>query len=152
MAMDLDMLYFQAFVASLSSFKSIYNEVKAKFHDNLTFTSLNDIYSQRCGLLFASNLSSNTRKADVRHCEFILLSRYHRSAKDFFDTEPASKPFTPRYHIICDSGIFPFSPWCLLNVMLIEWKGDWAERLAIGLIHEDAWGSARPVKKHIMLG
>jgi hypothetical protein len=50
-----------------------------------------------------------------------------------------------------DTRKFQAKPWCLLNVMLIEWKGESAERLAIAQIHEDAWAKAGAAKKKIVL-
>ena len=41
--------------------------------------------------------------------------------------------------------------WCLFNVMMIEWKGNVAYRLAIGRIHVDAFLYAEPLKKVVHL-
>jgi hypothetical protein len=56
--------------------------------------------------------------------DFVLLSR-------------SSNPVTPVQLI--DSSQFPPWPWSLLNVMLVEWHGNFARRLAVGVIHDDAW-------------
>jgi hypothetical protein len=42
-------------------------------------------------------------------------------------------------------------PWCLFNVMMIEWKGRVAYRLAIGRIHVDAFLYADSIRKEITL-
>jgi len=39
------------------------------------------------------------------------------------------------------------------NVMLIRWvREEYAERIAVGQIHEDAWTMAWPVVRRIVLG
>lgn len=40
---------------------------------------------------------------------------------------------------------------CMLNVMLIRWRGEFAERITIGRMHESAWNAASPKKKLIRL-
>lgn len=50
-----------------------------------------------------------------------------------------------------DVDVFFYSEWHLLNVMLIQRDGDRAQRLDIGLIHEDAWVEANPVRMLIKL-
>lgn len=144
------MLYFQAFIVTRSSFPPLDGRL-SPFHRELkipSFTRLKDGNSQRRGVLFESDSSPHMCEADHRHSEFVLLSRYYRESEKMFKCTM----FSNIYNLICDRRIFPFSPWCLLNIMLIEWKGDRAERLAIGLIHEDAWSNAVPTKKHIILG
>jgi hypothetical protein len=42
-------------------------------------------------------------------------------------------------------------PWCLFNVMMIQWKGDIAYRSAIGRIHVDAFLYANAAEKMITL-
>lgn len=39
----------------------------------------------------------------------------------------------------------------VLNVLLIEWKGNYAERVAVGRFFEDAWIKRGPVMKDIEL-
>ena len=41
---------------------------------------------------------------------------------------------------------------CVANIMLIEWKNSYAERLAIGQVHEDAWAAVQTERKDIILG
>jgi hypothetical protein len=55
------------------------------------------------------------------------------------------------YQLAFNNEGYPFSQWSLLNIMLIQWKGDQAERLNIGLMHEHAFKNAGPVKKNILL-
>ncbi|KAI9857101.1 MAG: hypothetical protein M1813_008592 [Trichoglossum hirsutum] len=42
--------------------------------------------------------------------------------------------------------------WCVANVMLIEWKGPVAERVAIGRIHVEAWKASEVQGRWIILG
>jgi hypothetical protein len=39
----------------------------------------------------------------------------------------------------------------MLNVILIKWVGEHAERVAVARIHEDAWLQCAPIKKEIVL-
>ena len=50
-----------------------------------------------------------------------------------------------------DMDVFTSRKWCLLNVMLIKRDGDRAQRVSIGVIHEDAWVEANPVPMLIKL-
>ena len=43
-------------------------------------------------------------------------------------------------------------PWCLYNVLLVEWKGEVAERVGVGAVHIDAWAQAKPKRRVITLG
>lgn len=42
-------------------------------------------------------------------------------------------------------------PWCLCNVMMIARDGDFAERVAVGLMHVTAFWQAAPVRKVLRL-
>lgn len=68
--------------------------------------------------------------------EFMLLSRSNIMAKNliFFDEEA-----------------FQGREWCFINVMLIERDKDRAQRLGVGVIHEDAWVKAEPISMLIKL-
>ena len=43
-------------------------------------------------------------------------------------------------------------PWCMYNIMLVEWKDGVAYRLGVGKMHIDSWAQASPKKKIIELG
>ena len=43
-------------------------------------------------------------------------------------------------------------PWCVYNIMLVEWIDGVAYRLGVGQMHIDSWAQAHPVKKTIELG
>lgn len=38
-----------------------------------------------------------------------------------------------------DTDLFPPRPWCFLNVTLVDIAGSIAQRLGVGVVHEDAW-------------
>lgn len=50
-----------------------------------------------------------------------------------------------------DEDVFGEGEWTMLNVMLIKWVGEHAERVAVGRIHEDAWAAGEPVRREIVL-
>lgn len=50
-----------------------------------------------------------------------------------------------------DEEVFTPEPWKVLNVILIKWVGDHAERVAVARIHDDAWPRQNPVIKDIVL-
>ena len=53
----------------------------------------------------------------------------------------------------CDQRRFDVSkPWCLYNVMLVEWEAQVAYRMGLGTVHIDAWAQAKPREKIITLG
>lgn len=53
----------------------------------------------------------------------------------------------------CDQRRFDTEkPWCLYNVMLVEWIGEVAYRLGVGTVHIDAWARAKPRRTVITLG
>ncbi|KAB2571506.1 hypothetical protein DBV05_g9853 [Lasiodiplodia theobromae] len=61
-------------------------------------------------------------------------------------TEPvhhhiAATQFQPAYF---DRARFEERSYCLLNVMMIERRGNVAQRLGVALVHEDAWAEAGP--------
>ncbi|MCJ1282912.1 hypothetical protein MMC26_002238 [Xylographa opegraphella] len=43
-------------------------------------------------------------------------------------------------------------PWCMYNIMLVEWIDDVAYRLGVGKMHIDAWAQAEATRKIITLG
>ena len=72
--------------------------------------------------------------------EFMLMSR----------TEGIELRSYPQVEYF-DTNVFTKRPWCLLNVMLIERKGNVARRLGIGVVHEDAWLARDPTSVLIKL-
>jgi hypothetical protein len=50
-----------------------------------------------------------------------------------------------------DKLAFKQGSWCLLNIMLVEWRGSEAERVTIGKIHLDAWEKLKTRRRLIRL-
>ncbi|MCJ1278475.1 hypothetical protein MMC21_006292 [Puttea exsequens] len=58
-----------------------------------------------------------------------------------------------KHSCACDQRRFYLSkPWCLYNVMLVEWEAQVAYRMGLGTVHIDAWAQAKPREKIITLG
>jgi heterokaryon incompatibility protein (HET) len=113
-----------------------------------TVTKLFDKENQYCGLLFKTTMKTKRIRKHKRPLEFILISSFGES-KDrrsgFQTTDTKLRPF--------DESKFPWrgAGSGLVNVILIEWYDEIAERLSVARIHKQAWNSANPVKKHIRL-
>lgn len=88
------------------------------------------------GSVFMGQGWKNNTTGNSRTFEFMLLSRSSRPVPH------------PKYY---DMDFFTFRSWHLLNVMLVQRDGDRAQRLGIGVIHEDAWVEANPVPMLIKL-
>lgn len=124
---------------------------------------LND-NEQHCGVImdFESSISTPSSTGPF---EFVLLSRNLRRKPAELTRRPAlptiHPPGTPIWDgarflwdeevVDFDEELFKAGPWRILNVMLIKWVGEHAERVAIARIHEDAWMQRNPVKKNIVL-
>jgi hypothetical protein len=97
--------------------------------------------------------------------EFVLVSRNLRREPATHTRRPAvptiHPPGTPIWHggrfvwdqevADYDEDVFAAGPWKMLNVILIKWVGEHAERVAVARIHEDAWLQCAPIKKEIVL-
>ncbi|KAF1845169.1 uncharacterized protein K460DRAFT_366056 [Cucurbitaria berberidis CBS 394.84] len=124
---------------------------------------LND-KQQHCGVImdFESSISESSPTGPF---EFVLLSRNLRrepgtqTRKPVVPTmHPSGTPIWDGDHFVWDEEVADFDdelfeagPWKMLNVMLIKWVGEHAERVAIARIHEDVWKQQSPVKKDIVL-
>jgi hypothetical protein len=124
---------------------------------------LND-KEQQCGIImdFESSISEPSSTGPF---EFVLLSRNLRRDPADSTRRPANPtmhpPGTPIWdgerfvwdeHVVeFDDRVFEDGPWKMLNVMLIKWVGERAERVAIAKIHEDAWMQHSPTKRDIVL-
>lgn len=75
-----------------------------------------------------------------QHFDFILMSRSERNLNRGEEAK------------IFDENVLTKRLWCVLNVMMIQWKGKHAERLGVGVIHEDAWVYQNPKPTFVMLG
>ncbi|KAE8449800.1 hypothetical protein EG329_007276 [Mollisiaceae sp. DMI_Dod_QoI] len=67
--------------------------------------------------------------------EFVLLSRVSRPFEEWKSFQDIKK-----------------FKWDLVNVLMIRWDGEFAERVAIGFRHASLWDKSQPVRKWIRLG
>ena len=115
-----------------------------------------------CGVLLGlsgSQLSHLNDSASL--LELILLSESLPSTKfpltiqkgSTDSTLPSTDPWTT-VERMQKSHIFIEAPEGakILNVMLIEWNGDIAERVAVGQVSSTNWELACPIRKTIVLG
>jgi hypothetical protein len=111
--------------------------------------SLLDPRGKHCGLAFKPHSKTRYREDfDSGSMEYVLISSFGDSVRrrNGIETiDESVKPFDPHAF-----------PWRgkgsgLVNVMLIEWFGDIAERLTVAQLNRQAWENAKPVKKHIRL-
>ncbi|KAH6716208.1 heterokaryon incompatibility protein-domain-containing protein, partial [Leptodontidium sp. MPI-SDFR-AT-0119] len=113
-----------------------------------TVSKLLDSKNQYCGLIFKPTAKSRQRKQRVGLLQFILISSFGES-KDrrtgFQTTDTKLRPF--------DEEKFP---WMgegsgIVNLMLIKWYDEIAERISVARVHRKAWAEAGPVMRHIRL-
>ncbi|USP81606.1 hypothetical protein yc1106_08880 [Curvularia clavata] len=120
---------------------------------------------QHCGVIMDYE-SSISQPSSTGPYEFILLSRNlwrkpspeNRRPVGLTTMHPSGTPIWSQDHFLWDEVVDDFAaeqfeagPWKMLNVMLIKWVGEHAERVAIARIHEDAWNQRDPVRKCIVL-
>lgn len=154
----LDLLDFVAPVVSYMKFASIQSSTLgySKIHDS-NLNACGIWYGIKLGIplwkrtntmvleeagdgLFGAHVQGNDTQ------EVVALSRFQQFEKFWTLDHPPGL-----YEEIFESKLYPFSVWALINVMLIQWSGDQAERVDIGLMHERAFDDAGPVKKSIIL-
>ena len=104
-----------------------------KFREHLPIL---DNVGHWAGSMFMGQGWKNHIKGNGHTFEFMLLSRSSTLVDllEYFDRD-----------------VFTAREWGLLNVMLIQRDGDRAQRVGIGVIHEDAWVEANPVPMLIKL-
>lgn len=126
-------------------------------------SELSNDQNQHCGVFMEG--PSILEPSEDGPFEFVLLSRNLRAKHDEETRKPKvptmHPPGTPVWDGECfvwdlevtdfDETLYEPGPWKMLNVMLIKWVGDYAVRLAIARIHEDAWNAESPVRKEIVL-
>lgn len=62
--------------------------------------------------------------------------------------DPSSQEY---YDQMFDTYHYPLTEDWSMNVMLVQWKGEYAKRVAIGQIHADAWERSNPRRKFVRL-
>lgn len=111
--------------------------------------SLLDPRRKHCGLIFTPQAKSRYREVmDKGSMEYVLISSFGDSTRRRFNIETIDQSVTP-----FDPHAFPWRGEGngLVNVMLVEWFGDVAERFMVAQINRKAWENAKPMKKHIWL-
>ncbi|KAF2001942.1 hypothetical protein P154DRAFT_432152 [Amniculicola lignicola CBS 123094] len=158
---DSNILRFAAYTTSADGFTA-----EQLHHDGkmIPCAHLMDEKEQHCGVIMDYE-ESISAPSSTGPFEFVLLSRNIRRAPATQTRRPVIEtihpPGTPIWDgerfawdqevVDHDEDIFPSGPWKMLNVMLIKWVGDSAERVAIARIHEDAWLQRNPTRKEIVL-
>ncbi|OAK97937.1 HET-domain-containing protein [Phaeosphaeriaceae sp. SRC1lsM3a] len=97
-----------------------------------------DARQRRAGLILIPRawVAKNATQDDGH--DFILLSQARQSRIDDM----------PNF----DDAHYEQKDWCLVNVMLVKWRDDGlAERVAVGVVHYDAWKEARFATKVVKL-
>lgn len=112
------------------------NETRSR---SVRLSKITDTNQKICGYLhyFPRMLSIPTRAPNYRELVALSLSM------------PVSEIYN--YSILFDHKVSKRKEWCLLNIMLVEWKGSEAERVTIGKIYIDAWDSLETQRKLIRL-
>jgi hypothetical protein len=158
---DSHTLRFRTAAISADGFSSAQMHFEGK---ELACSELLDDQHQQCGVLM-DRLSALEEPDPLGQYEFVLLSRNfrgdakqetRRSANP--TVHPPGTPIWDGERFVWDQMVEDFDEkvykegdWCMLNVMLIRWNGEFAERLAVARIHEDAWKARGPVRKDIVL-
>ncbi|KAI3316514.1 HET-domain-containing protein [Xylariaceae sp. AK1471] len=109
-----------------------------------------------CGTLYGLT-ESWTKEHNRFQCELVLLARSDQDKVTDGDIE-ASKNHLPLeymssrqyYEEVFDTSSYGYRRSWALNVMLIEWKESFAERIAVGQMHADAWDTALQKSKRII--
>lgn len=97
--------------------------------------------NDRVGAIMMEQLWAEEHLSRPRAFKFMLVSR----SENVF-------PFLPHIEIF-DSQRFEKGPWCFLNIMMIQMSEEeqMAERLGVGIIHEDGWMDASPRSMFVKL-
>lgn len=127
-------------------------------------SQLLDSNHAHCGVIMASE-STISEPSSTGPFEFILLSRNLRREP----AEQTRRPAVPSMHppgtpiwdgerfvwdeevVEFDESVFEAGPWKVLNVMLVKWVGEYAERVAVGRMHEDVWRERGPKRRDVVL-
>jgi hypothetical protein len=123
-----------------------------------------DDKNQHCGVIMDRHASISSPSSDGPF-EFVLLSRNlrreapsHTRRSSNPTIHPPGTPIWDGERFVWDEVVVDFNDevfadgeWKMMNVMLIKWVGEHAERVAIARIHEDAWNAQNPVRKEIVL-
>jgi hypothetical protein len=160
----MDVLFFEATIVditqlSISSFAVIVrgNIYVAPFETHTRLIRVFRILDETqhtCGYLHYFPETHSQSTGTSKHRELVALSRSQyalprtTAAGVVYD---AARSEADNYKILFNHEKYKRSKWCLLNIMLIEWKGSEAERVTIGQMHIDAWNQLKTERKQIRL-
>ena len=150
-----NVLQFWAYTVSVEHFSFMDLDgalITDREHGNISgkqvVNGLLDRSGKHCGLIFKPRMQTKYRQSFGTAIEFVLVSSFgdtekRRSGIATMDTD--LKPF--------DEYAFPWQGEGsgLVNLMMVEWFEDVAERIIVAQIHRLAWEAARPVWKHVRL-
>ncbi|KAH6646792.1 heterokaryon incompatibility protein-domain-containing protein [Truncatella angustata] len=121
------------------------------FRNNMSHSSwIYDSSGQHCGTLDAFKLDAEiTPCKNYPRYDLVLLSRSGQgevtqaAIEHFQDRLPPEYPFNVEYYEeIFDTRHYSYKTDWALNIMLVRWKNNLAERVAIGQMHVDSWNEA----------
>ena len=95
-------------------------------------------------------LGQESYAADAQEGEMISRSFPKKMRRKLTPKSIASKYCMNTYRDGYDTSAYPHGKWCLLNVLMVEWKNNIAYRQAVGQIHMEAFYPAR--KATVLLG
>ena len=119
---------------------------------------LYDIAGHHCGTLTGIESWPPEHSYDTTKYDLVLLSWSHQRVVTEADVKanlkhlPLEYPSCHEYYgEIFDTYHYPVTEDWSRNIMLVEWKGEYAQRVAIGQIHANAWERSNPRRKFIRL-
>ena len=148
-------------VLSLSFEKTLPDNHPISSRQKMTFYNqswLYDAAGHHCGTLIGIESWPPGPSYEVTKYELLLLSRSHQKVVTEADIKtnlrrlPLEYPSSQEYYDeMFDTNHFtPTEDWSM-NIMLVEWKGEYAERVAVGQIHADAWERSSPQRRFVRL-
>ena len=141
------LLVFRATVFNLSLFSISLDHLATRW-DQKYLAWIYDNDHHHCGTLYGAN-TDWPRDHDVPSCELILLSRCRQEEITAADIDEHRHELPPEYlsssdyyRDVFDTSIFEYAEIWAINVMLIESKGEFSRRIAVGQMHSDALRNA----------
>ena len=150
-----EVLYFWTVATQANEFKVLGQQLY-HLQEPMPATRILDQQGRHCGLLLHYEKVVSIEKWTSKHVyEFVVLS-----TAAFLEPKPGAA-VSIRFDInngIVHEPIFDCRFYRLaegetgfVNVMLIEWCGDFAERVAIGCIHKEAWANVNSKRRYVRL-
>ena len=144
-------LEFWTATSPLSRF-AIYQHPQDRKANRVTELGLNRV---KCGLLFENDdvIKGNPSAHGNRELLVISSSVLRGSNAHQLSRPCYGKPDARHLDFKFAPSEFSYEDGTrsVIHVMLVQWKGDFAERVAVGLIHRDAWDKVQTKRKLIKL-